>query len=56
MKQLSGRMANPTVGDEKNMKRLARYLKGRERVEVQYEYQKNPWELEARVDTDYAGC
>ncbi len=40
-KEMSKRMANPSVSDGKKAKRLARYLHENPRVSVQYAYQKN---------------
>ena len=39
VKELSRAMACPTIGDWKNLKRLARYLVDRTRVRVRLEYQ-----------------
>jgi hypothetical protein len=62
-KELSRRMSNPRIGDWKKLKRLARYLIGRERVVNLYRWQSckygeegNEQEIEAWTDTDYAGC
>ena len=38
-----------------SLKRLGRYLTGRERV-TRYYYQETPRKLDVWVDTDYAGC
>ena len=55
-KELSRRMAKPRIKDVHKAKRLARYLKGRERMISKLEYQKCDWQINAWVDTDYAGC
>jgi len=35
---------------------LGRYLKGKERVVIEFGYQKCNWEIDVWTDTDYAGC
>ena len=55
-KELSRGMSRPTVGNLKSLKRLARYLKGKERSVLEYNYQCNDRYLNVWVDTDYAGC
>ena len=49
-------MANPTVGGWKALKRLARYLKGKPRVIIQYPWQGREREVEVFSDSDWAGC
>lgn len=56
VKELSRSMSQPTQGDWEKLKRLGRYLIGRQRVAVQFRWQKLPRELSVYVDTDYAGC
>ena len=56
VKELSRGMSNPTQNDDKQLKRLARYLIGRERAVTEYGYQGNYRSIEVWSDTDYAGC
>ena len=56
VKELSRAMSNPTINDQKRLKRLARYLIGRERAVMQYEYQSSYRSIEVWSGTDYAGC
>ncbi len=56
VKELSRKMATPTKGSWEKLKRLGRYLKGRERVILEYDYQKNTNCINVWTDTDFAGC
>jgi hypothetical protein len=49
-------MANPTVGDKRKLKRLARYLKDRPRMVSKSEFQEEVSEVEGYSDSDWAGC
>ena len=56
VKEMSRKMGTPWVSDMGKMKRFARYLIGRERVVVRWDYQKE-WEgIDVSTDSDYAGC
>ena len=55
-KELSRGMSRPTRGNQRALKRLARYLIGKERAVNKYKYQQAYKHIEAWVDTDYAGC
>ena len=56
VKELSRAMAAPTQGDKKKLKRFGRYLMGRPRVVVEYNYQDEVSQLDGWTDSDYAGC
>jgi hypothetical protein len=56
VKELSKAMANPEEEDMIKAKRVARYLKGRPRFVLRYEYQEKPMGLTVWTDTDFAGC
>jgi hypothetical protein len=56
VKELSRKMAKPTKGSWEKLKRLARYLLGRERMITKYKYQKWTGCINVWTDTDYAGC
>ena len=49
-------MANPTVGDKRKMKRLARYLIEKPRVVWKFAFQEEPCEVKGFSDSDWAGC
>jgi hypothetical protein len=49
-------MATPTREDWEKVVRLGRYLKGKPRVRIWYEFQETPTMLETYSDTDWAGC
>ena len=55
-KEICRGMANPTRGDKKKLKRLARYLIGRPRLVSKFRYQEEPWEVDGFSDSDWAGC
>ena len=56
VKELCRGMSCPTREDERKMKRMARYLKGKPRVVNLFKYQSGKVNVEVHVDTDYAGC
>ena len=56
IKELSRRMSSPREGDMGRLKRLGRYLVGKERVVVRYGYQSWDREVDVWTDSDYAGC
>ena len=56
VKELSRKFAEPCKADHKALKRLGRYLIGRERVRTLYRWQSAVKEVTCYVDTDYAGC
>ena len=56
VKELSRRMSKPEVKDMKDMKRLGRYLIGRERVHIRFERQDRCNIIDIWTDTYYAGC
>ena len=62
VKELSRRMAKPTRGDLKELKRLGRYLRGRPRLVQTFRLQgeaageRNPRGLYAPVDSNWADC
>ena len=49
-------MSTPTEGDDKLLKRIARYLRGRPRVVIKYPFQHSVDKLEVITDSDWAGC
>ena len=49
-------MAKPRAKDMVRMKRLGRYLIGKERVVTRFDRQDTPTRIDAWVGTDYAGC
>ena len=49
-------MSKPEKEDGLRAKRLARYLKGSERVVVKFGFQQMPSEIVVWSDTDFAGC
>ena len=54
-KELARAMANPTNHDVNKLKRLARYLVGRPRLQIFYPWQSRTQELNIYTDSDYAG-
>ena len=56
VKELCRGMANPTVGDRKALKRLARYLVGAPRMVSRFDTQYRPEEVFGFSDSDWAGC
>ena len=65
VKELSRKMARPSSSDMQKLKRLARYLVGKERHELVYRYQALDWvatdgkqvlNVKVDTDTDFAGC
>ena len=55
-KEVCRGMANPTVGDKRKLKRLARYLIGRPRLVSKFEFQEEVPAVEGYSDSDWAGC
>ena len=49
-------MSTPSEGDWGALKRLGRYLRGRERSVIRFPYQDVTRKIDVWVDTDYAGC
>ena len=56
VKEICRAMSNPTVGDKKKLKRLARYLLQVHRIVSHFEFQESPGELAGFSDSDWAGC
>ena len=48
-------MGKPTAHDVTKRKRVARYLRGRPRVQIHYPWQMATTELNVYTDSDYAG-
>ena len=55
-KELSRGMANPTEKDMVKLKRVIRYLRGKPRMEMMFEWQAPSKHLVTFVDSDWAGC
>ena len=53
---LARMMAQPRVGDEVALKRVARYLKGRPICRTRFEMQEQCQEITTYTDSDWAGC
>ena len=49
-------MSKPMISDHNRLKRLARYLIGRERAVIKFSYQELYRHANVWVDADYAGC
>ena len=56
VKELAGRMPKPTRGDWTRLKRLGRYLVGRQRLQQHLQWQEHPKVLKAYGDSDWVGC
>ena len=56
VKELSRDMSKPSERSWEGLKRLGRYLLGKERYVVKFEYQEWEGKLSVWTDTDYAGC
>jgi hypothetical protein len=56
VKELCRGMAKPTSRHASALKRLARYLVGRPRVVLHFEWQSAPATLDVYSDSDWAGC
>ena len=56
VKEICRAMSNPTVGDKKKLKRLARYLLQVPRIVSHFEFQELARELIGFSDSDWAGC
>ena len=55
-KELARTMSRPTRGDTQKGKRIARYLQGRPRVVLNFDWCEPIRELKAFSDSDWAGC
>ena len=56
VKELCKTMSKPCRSDWDALKRLGRYLIGKTRLVVRYDYQSMPENIDVIVDTDFAGC
>jgi hypothetical protein len=56
IKELSKEMSCPSKNSWGRLKRLLRYLKGRPRYRIWFEYQKMPSKITVWSDSDFAGC
>jgi hypothetical protein len=56
VKELCRAMLEPTVGNWMALKRLGRYLVGRSRMTISFEYQDKVSQMAVWTDTDFAGC
>merc|ERR1712023_494354 len=56
VKELCKAMGKPLQSDWEALKRLGRYLLGKTRLIVRYDYQSKPETVDVTVDTDFAGC
>ena len=56
VKELARGMSSPTEADAQKLKRLGRYLLGKPRMVLNFNYQNHISFLDSRVDTDHAGC
>jgi len=56
VKELSRAMSTPTESDMRSLKRLGRYLLGRPRMVLKYNYQQLYNTITVWTDSDYAGC
>ena len=56
VKEMCRSMSEPTVGDRRKLKRLARYLLGRPRVVSQFRWQEEADYAEGFSDSNWAGC
>ena len=54
--RLSRCMAAPREGDEKPLKRILRYLRGRPDCSLYFPWQPMPQKLDVCTDSDWAGC
>ena len=55
-KELARSMAKPTRGDVLKAKRIARYLRGRPRLVINFDWCEPCSELTGYSDSDWAGC
>ena len=51
----AGKMSNPLEGDDMLIKRVIRYLKGRPRVAIVYQFQEAEPDVVVMTDSDWAG-
>ena len=56
VKELSRKMSKPNRADVEKLKHLARYLIGRQRAVIHFDYQSVPSHWSVWVDSDWAGC
>ena len=56
VKELARAMSKPTKGDMQRLKRLARYIKGKPRLVMQYSWQPKQSTFIIYSDADWAGC
>ncbi len=56
VKEVCREMAKPTVGAWKKLKRIGRYLVGKPRTVLRYDWQGREWEVDGYTDSDWAGC
>ena len=56
VKELSRRMSKPAEQDWETLKRFARYLLGRTRAILRYDYQEGYKSIQVWTDSDHAGC
>ena len=56
VKELCRSMSDPSHADWLALKRLARFLVGKKRIVVKYEYQDNNGIIDVWTDADFAGC
>ena len=56
VKEICRSMSDPTIGDRRKLKRLARYLVGRPRLVSEYEFQMRCDHLDGFSDSNWAGC
>ena len=48
-------MSNPKEGDDQVVKRIIRYLKGKPRVAIRYQFQEESESITVYTDSDWAG-
>ena len=56
VKEICRNMSDPTVGDRRKLKRLARYLKAKPRLVSEYTWQERVIDMDGYTDSDWAGC
>ena len=56
VKEICRGMSRPTRGDHRKLKRLGRYLLGRRRIVLTYDWQTRQETLRGWSDSDFAGC
>ena len=55
-KEVCRSMSNPSIGDKRKLKRLARYLIEKPRLVSRFAYQEEVHEVDGYSDSDWAGC